>query len=144
MAQPGNATAESDHMKKPRQMALVVEDEPAVQALLVDFLAILDVQADVVSTPAAALTAFIRRTYDLVLTDHKMPGQLSGLELAHRLRASDPVIPVAIVTGSLMPELAATIEAAGFSLLHKPFTLEEFVRTVTRLLAKRAPQERDG
>ena len=143
MQEPGHVAAESAQINKPRRMALVVEDEPAIRALLVDFLAILDIHADVAPTPADALTTFIRGAYDLVLTDHKMPGQLTGLELAQRLRVRDPVIPIAIVTGSLMPELVATIEAAGFSFLHKPFTLDEFVRTVTRLLARGEVREHD-
>lgn len=57
------------------------------------------------SSPAQALALAPRRRFDVVVTDLNMPG-MDGLELAAALRATDPTLPVLLITAH------ATIDAA--------------------------------
>ena len=57
------------------------------------------------SSPAQALALAPRRRFDVLVTDLHMPGT-DGLELAATLRASDPTLPVLLITAH------ATVDAA--------------------------------
>jgi CheY-like chemotaxis protein len=83
-----------------------------------------------------ALERLAAEDYDLVYTDIKMPG-LSGIEVARRVRASRPWLPVVIVTGYGSAEnqaRAREIGVAGF--LDKPLTPEVIERTTAEFTAE--------
>jgi signal transduction histidine kinase len=71
---------------------------------------------------------------DLVITDHAMPG-MSGTDLALRLRAQHPELPVLLATG--YAELAGepTIDLPR---LPKPYTQQQLSSEISRLLPPRA------
>ncbi|MBI3626272.1 MAG: response regulator, partial [Candidatus Rokubacteria bacterium] len=77
---------------------LLVDNEPQVLAVLCEML----VEAGHAVTPAIggadAVAAFAPGKFDLVLTNIGMPG-LNGWEVAAQVRAMDPKVPVAFVTG---------------------------------------------
>ena len=59
-----------------------------------------------------------------MFTDIKMPG-MSGLEVAERVKASQPWLPVVIITGYGTDDNEARAEAAGVAdFLHKPLSPE--------------------
>ena len=71
-----------------------------------------------------ALERLAAEDYDLVYTDIKMPG-LSGIEVARRVRASRPWLPVVIVTGYGSAEnQARAMEIGVTAFLDKPLTPE--------------------
>jgi len=71
-----------------------------------------------------ALSKLSNEHYDLVFTDIKMPG-MSGLEVAERVKASQPWLPVVIVTGYGSDAYEARAAAAGVSeFLRKPLSPE--------------------
>ncbi|MET0427885.1 MAG: PAS domain S-box protein [Microvirga sp.] len=70
--------------------------------------------------------------FDLVFSDMVMPGELSGLDLAHRIQAQWPALPVLLATGYSDAANRATDE--GFTLLIKPYqpdALLAAIRSVT-------------
>ncbi len=71
---------------------------------------------------------------DLVVTDQLMPG-LSGTELAARIRAERPELPIVLATGyaDLPPDATA-----GIVCLNKPFMQAELARVVSSLFPRRA------
>ena len=75
---------------------------------------------------AAALLAFPRGPFDLVLTNIGMAG-LNGWELAERLRKLDPQVPICFITGwGLHEEDQARLDAVGITrCLFKPVSPEE-------------------
>jgi CheY-like chemotaxis protein len=106
---------------------LVVDDEPAVRALVVASLAGSDYEVATAMNGAAAFTAIDDGLPDLILLDLALPG-MSGRDILASLRA-DPrtvAIPVVFLTGGEPPAGAAD------GVLAKPFTpitLRESVAT---------------
>jgi DNA-binding response OmpR family regulator len=116
---------------------LVVEDEPLVRALAVRVLRaagydVLD--AGDAEQALALVDAGKRARIDLLLTDVVMP-RGSGPDLARRLRASSPELPVLFASGYMdrMQEVQSQLGLrTGF--IPKPFTPDELARKVRELL----------
>jgi two-component system, cell cycle sensor histidine kinase and response regulator CckA len=71
--------------------------------------------------------------FDLVVTDYNMPG-LSGLDIAHEVRAIRMDLPVAIASGFIDEELRTQASAAGVrELIFKASAVEEFCAAFVRL-----------
>ncbi|MES2291458.1 MAG: PAS domain-containing protein [Pseudomonadota bacterium] len=100
---------------------LVVDDEPLVRMSTVDLLEALGFQAEEAgdATEAQGIIARSER-FDLVITDHLMPG-MSGADLAAWIRAEQPEVPILIASGY------ADLEGipAAFPRLTKPFREQE-------------------
>ena len=71
-----------------------------------------------------ALKQMREQSFDVVFTDIKMPG-MDGVELAERVKASQPWTPVVIITGFGTTENEARAKAAGVSeFVRKPLSPE--------------------
>lgn len=118
---------------------LIVDDDPVIGK---SFDRVLSGKGYAVITAAngeEALGKLSSEAYDLVFTDIKMPG-MSGIEVVERVKASQPWLPVVIVTGYGSEENEARAEAAGVSgFLRKPLSPEMIVGTTERALAATAP-----
>ena len=116
---------------------LVYIDDDEVVALLVEQLLHQDNYA--VTTFAEGQTAIAAveeapHRYDLVITDFNMPG-CSGIEVARRLRAIRPGLPVIISSGYITDELRQQAGEAGVrSVMQKQNTLEELTQLVRTTL----------
>ena len=118
---------------------LVVDDDPVVGK---SFDRVLSGKGYAVITARngeEALNKLHNETYDVVFTDIKMPG-MSGLEVAERVRASQPWLPVVIVTGYGTDAYEARAKAAGVSsFLHKPLSPEMIEGSAQKALLEKAP-----
>src|SRR3989337_4023568 len=93
---------------------LVVDDDPVIGK---SFDRVLSGKGYAVITAAdgeEALRKLSTETYDVVFTDIKMPG-MSGIEVAEHVKASQPWLPVVIVTGYGSAENQARAEPARAS-----------------------------
>lgn len=101
---------------------LVVDDDPVIGK---SFDRVLSGKGYAVITAAdgeEALRKLKDENYDVVFADIKMPG-MNGLEVAERIKASQPWLPVVIVTGYGTEANEMQAEAAGVSgFLRKPLT----------------------
>jgi CheY-like chemotaxis protein len=77
--------------------------------------------------PALDLLASGER-YDLVLSDIVMPGGQDGMELARKLRAQYPTLPVLLTTGYSNSAQKAASEK--FPILLKPYRIEALQRAI--------------
>ena len=77
---------------------LVVDDEPLIRELLVECLEIAGLDAETADCGQAALKLMKTESFDLVLTDMKMP-EMTGLELIRRIRDLDEDIATIMMTG---------------------------------------------
>ena len=120
-------------MNKPPRI-LVVDDDPVVaksidRVLTAKGFAVINAQ-----NGEDALKKLKNETYDVVFTDIKMPG-ISGIEVAERIKASQPWLPVVIITGYGSQENQSRAEAAGVSgFLNKPLSPEMIERSASMAL----------
>ncbi|MEO5617872.1 MAG: response regulator [Candidatus Eisenbacteria bacterium] len=116
---------------------MVVDDEPAVRELLRDILASLGHRPEIFASGGEALERYAPGAYDLVFTDLGMPG-MTGWELSRAIRARDPDVTIAMITGwgaEVGPDALAA--AGGDAVVSKPFTIED-VEGLTRLARERS------
>jgi CheY-like chemotaxis protein len=103
---------------------LVVDDDPVVGKSFDRVLSSKGYAVITAKDGEEALRKLGSESYDLVFTDIKMPG-MNGLEVAERVKASRPWLPVVIITGYGTEANEARAEAAGVSgFLHKPLSPE--------------------
>lgn len=116
---------------------LVVDDDPVVGK---SFDRVLTGKGYAVITARdgeEALAKLREENYDMVFTDIKMPG-MSGLEVAEKVKASQPWLPVVIVTGYGTDEHEARAAAAGVSgFLRKPLSPEMIEGSARKALLER-------
>ncbi|MEO1228556.1 MAG: ATP-binding protein [Myxococcota bacterium] len=146
-------TATGDLPDDPKvRRALVCEDDEDVQVMLRRLFKALGIRHQVVGTGDEALALFERDpAFDVVLSDVVMPGATDGVELAHRLRADHPFLPVILMSGYARPSGDPERQPPeGIVWLRKPFTKAHLAdaidsamsRSETRLgLAERALPE---
>ncbi len=101
---------------------LLVDDDAGV----VDYLSIAlreEGQIEHASTAEEALSFLGHTSYDVILTDLRMPG-IGGLELLRRAHDIQPDTPVIVMTGDSAPDaVAESLRHQAFTYLIKPFTL---------------------
>ncbi len=122
--------------------ALVVDDDPAMRALLRDWLeregfGVLEEPGGEELLTAARGTA----AFDVVILDKEMPG-VTGLDVLPTFRALRPDVPVILVTafgGAQVAEEALKLGVHRY--LEKPFQLRTLIETVRAAIAAPA---RDG
>lgn len=121
----------------PLKKVLVVDDDPVVGR---SFERVLSGKGYAVITARdgeEALRKLDAEAYDVVFTDIRMPG-MDGLEVAERVKASQPWLPVVIVTGYGTEENEARAEAAGVSeFLRKPLSPEAIEGSAEKALHER-------
>jgi CheY-like chemotaxis protein len=115
---------------------LVVDDEPEVANVLVDLLKLDDHQAATAANGALALDTLRKQTYDLILSDIKMP-ELDGPGLYRKLMRRHPEMLQRFIflTGDMLsPETRAFVERTGAPMISKPFAIDEIRQSVERAL----------
>ncbi|MBI5832820.1 MAG: response regulator [Armatimonadetes bacterium] len=120
----------------PRGRVLVVDDEKPIVTILVEVLRSAGFEVTGVDHPAKA-TALPADSFDIVLTDYKMPGT-DGIRLFEELRLSNVHLVGVLVTGFGNTQLVQEAMRRGLNgILLKPFPLERVVATVERALSQR-------
>jgi CheY-like chemotaxis protein len=118
---------------------LVTEDEPSLRSLICQILQRGGYQVIEAANCASAMDAWREAggRISLLLTDIVMPGGMTGMQLATRLRGEDPGLRIILMTGysvdfsgleSEMPESA--------KFLQKPFVPDQLLATVAQALGK--------
>jgi DNA-binding NtrC family response regulator len=88
-----------------------------------------------------ALKQLREQSFDVVFTDIKMPG-MDGVELAEKVKASQPWTPVVIITGYGTTENEVRAKAAGVTeFMRKPLSPEMIEESAVHALAPAAAPE---
>ncbi len=119
---------------------LVVEDDSAIRATLVDMLELNGYDVLQASNGPAGLEQAKRAGPDIILTDISMPG-LDGFELIAALHAADETrtIPVIILSASVEPEtMRKSMDLGAEDYLVKPFTEDQVLSSIRARLEKKA------
>jgi len=117
-----------------RPTVLAVDDEATVLELVMEVLHELGCDARSASYGAEALSNVTQcPDIDLLITDIRMPG-ISGFELAEKVRAIRPNLPVLFITGYASEFERGVTLAPRTTLLIKPFSLAKLGATIRHLL----------
>jgi two-component system response regulator PilR (NtrC family) len=104
---------------------LVVDDESDIRELLGMTLARMGVESHSAATQSEALALLAANTYDLCLTDMRLPDG-DGLAVLDYVAKNYPQMPVAVITAHGSTENAvAALKAGAFDYLAKPVSLEQ-------------------
>src|SRR5512143_4051253 len=115
---------------------LIVDDQKDIRRVLVSGLQTLGQTLDVIEVPSAeeAMLLAPRRTFDLIVTDVRLPG-ISGLDLVKKLRAFNPNLKLILITGLSDYQTRKQVEEAGtFAFFYKPIGMGDFLDAVERAL----------
>jgi CheY-like chemotaxis protein len=86
---------------------------------------------------ALALVTARKDEIDLVLSDMVMPG-MGGTELAGRVRALSPMLPVLLMTGYTEEAITRTADRpVDEQIIEKPFTLHTMLEKIRTALANK-------
>lgn len=116
---------------------LIADDEPLYLRTTGELLRKAGYDCECVSDARSAVQALEQRQFDLLLSDLKMPGNLS-LELLRHGRTQWPNIPLIVITG--VPSLPTAVESLRlgiFDYLIKPVKYEDLLASVRRALQSR-------
>jgi len=110
---------------------LVVEDDVLVSELAAGMLNELGFEAVVTHSAQEALERLSgERRPTLIFTDVVMPGGISGIELARKVRDRFPELPILLTTGYS----EQVTGAHGFPVLQKPYEMESLASALSNLL----------
>jgi len=93
---------------------LVVEDEPSIRAQLEESLREAGYQTESVGDGRAAAEAVLQSSFDLCLSDIRMPG-MNGLAGFRAMQKELPTTPIVIFSGDTNPDLIKASLQAGAS-----------------------------
>ena len=135
VAAPGSDGAALPALLRPGKI-LVVDDEPDVAAVVKDVLAMAGHDVDTALSGTIAMQMIEVTPYDLVFTDLGMP-DMSGWDVAERIRAAKPGLTVALITGWGTSLDEADAARRGVSaIVHKPFEIDELLGIAHRFLSR--------
>lgn len=133
------APASSAQLRNER--ILLIDDEPTLRMLIKE--ALLDQGLEVLDAADAASGLALYDSagpIDLVVSDIGLPGGISGIQVAQRLRSRSPDLPVLFITGFTEEAIdPCDVLAPGLELMTKPFGLDALVHKVTAMLHPTRP-----
>jgi DNA-binding response OmpR family regulator len=116
-------------------MALVVEDDPLIQAMVDEALSDGGFESTIAASGEEAVALLRDNTiaYRAIVSDINLAGKLDGWDVARVARESDPAMPVVYMTGTQGEEWAS--KGVPYSLLlAKPFAPAQLVTAIANLL----------
>jgi two-component system response regulator PilR (NtrC family) len=126
-----------------RTTVLVVDDEADIRELLELTLLRMGLSVECAGTVAEALEQLKRHSFDLCLTDMRLPDG-DGLDLVRHIGTNCSDLPVAVITAHGSTENAvAALKAGAFDYVSKPLSLEQLrtlVKSALDLPQKVAPK----
>ncbi len=137
VAATGNEAAMPAMLLPPGRI-LVIDDEADIAEILKDALSAEGHAVATAFTGGEGVRLASEDPYDLVFTDLGMP-DMTGWEVAERIKAGRPEVPVVLVTGWGASLDQDEVERHGIvAVLHKPFEIDELLRTAALVLGNRS------
>ena len=124
------------HIERPYSV-IVLDDNPMVLSMTKEMYAGIGVHCDTFTTIGDAMEAMRQHTYDLMITDMKMP-EINGYEVLELLRSSSvsnsKEIPIVVATASGSCSEEELLENGFTACLFKPFSISELVAVSDKCL----------
>lgn len=124
-------------VKDPKARILAVDDESIILDSFRKILVVAGYSIDTVEKGQEALGLILKRDYDFVFTDLKMP-EMDGLEVTKAVKHLRPDIDVIVITGYASIETAVeTMKFGAMDYVQKPFTEDELITFFNKCVIKR-------
>ena len=139
--EPVSATHRLEYTFNPESpRILVVDDERVIREILSDFLGLEGYVVRTVEDGVQALEELQKRSYNLVISDLKMP-KMNGLDLIEKITELGIPVLTVIMTGFGTVETAIeAMKHGAYDYILKPFKVEEVIHIVKRGLDRQRLQ----
>ena len=125
-------------MPRKRKRALVVDDDPRMQDLVVSILAEGNFECQATDTATEAHQLVEEEEFDLLVIDRKLP-DTDGVYLLRQIRARNITTPAIIITGHPSVETAAeALQWEAYDYLVKPFGVQELLEKAQRAIGQQS------
>jgi two-component system OmpR family response regulator len=118
--------------------ALMVEDDPDITTLLINYLKKYDIILIAVSTPAAGLALLDSNEFNLIILDLTLP-QMDGLELCKHIRAKTDIPIIISSARSDINDKVIGLEYGADDYLPKPYEPRELIARIKSVLRRYRP-----
>lgn len=109
---------------------LIIDDEKAIRKTLIEILSYEGYKIEDAENGEEGLKKFNDKAYDVVLCDIKMP-KIDGMEFLERAKASNPDVPVIMISGHGTIETAVeAVKKGAFDYVSKPPDLNRLLITI--------------
>lgn len=116
---------------------LVVDDEPLIRKSLYEILKIAGFDAHTAMNGEEAVDLFAIRSFDIVITDMKLP-KMSGLDLLNVIKKTSPLTEVILITGYGSIETAVdAMKKGAFDYVTKPIVDDEIRILIDKIIEKK-------
>jgi DNA-binding response OmpR family regulator len=122
---------------------LLIEDEHKIANAIKQGLVQENYSVDVGYDAESGLGAALHETYDAMIIDRMLPGNVEGLEICRQVRSADIHTPILLLTAKdQIKDRVEGLNAGADDYLIKPFSFEELLARIRALM--RRPAESAG
>jgi signal transduction histidine kinase/CheY-like chemotaxis protein len=128
----------SDNLPHGSERIMLVDDEKQIASAFLDILTILEYKVTIFTDSLLALETLRNHStdFDLLITDYTMPN-LTGIEIAEKMKESNLNIPVILCSGYVHQDIEEASRKAGISeILRKPIKPPEMAAAIRRVLER--------
>lgn len=114
---------------------LIVDDDPAFCLMLATFLEKNEYRTDKMLSGKECISALAKTSYDLVLTDLRLP-DITGIDVLRTIKSKYPETPVVLMTGyGEIKTAVQAIKLGAFEYVTKPVNPDEILLIIKSVLA---------
>ena len=119
-----------------KKRILVIEDDEEMRALLRDVIEEEGYKTDSVNNGSEAFRKLVKESFDLIITDIRMPG-LTGLDILPGMKKLQPEAPVIVITAFGSEEVQRkAFEKGANAYLEKPIHLQKLRRLIHDMVSE--------
>lgn len=123
-------------MKKRLEKILVIDDEPGMCSLINTVLTGEGYSVVAIQKPQEGAAVLRKETFDLVITDLRMP-KMNGMEILQAVKAVSPSMPVILITAySTVDSAIQAMKLGASDYVAKPFKNDELCAAVENVFEK--------
>jgi len=112
-------------MTNAKKRIMIVDDEPLIGSSLEEALQKWNFDATLVTKGESAMEELTRQSFDMILTDIRMP-TISGMEVLEKVKKTSPATPVVMITAfGTIDQAVEAMKKGAYDYITKPFSLDE-------------------
>lgn len=128
-------------MNNSKRRILIVDDEPLIGSSLEEAFRKWEYDVTLLKEGRSALKKLQKETYDIVLTDVRMPN-ISGMEVLEKVKQKSPETAVIMITAfGTIDHAVEAMKKGAYDYITKPFSLDEIKLCIERFLQNKELKE---